>query len=126
MRINTPKILIIDDDDDFRSMLCDLLTREDYVVTEATDGKDGMRKFREKSPDLIITDIIMPEQDGTGLIMELNLLKSTTPIIAISGGGRKTGDDYLEVARIFGANKIFEKPLNNNEFIEAVNDLLKK
>jgi DNA-binding response OmpR family regulator len=79
------KILIIDDDEDFRSMLCDLLTREGFAVIEAKDGKDGLRKFREKSPDLIITDIIMPEQDGTGVIIELNLLKSTTPIIAISG-----------------------------------------
>ena len=118
------KILLIDDDKDFRSMLCDLLTREGYVVVEAKDGKDGLSKFHEESPDLVITDIIMPEQDGTGVIIELNNLKSTTPIIAISGGGQNRGDEYLEIAKMFGAKHVFEKPLNFHEFIETVNDLL--
>jgi len=117
-------LLLIDDDDNFRSMLGELLTRKGYTVIEAQDGMDGLHKFREHSPDLIITDIVMPEQDGTGLILELKKLQSTTPIITISGGGGNKGAGYLEVAKVFGARQIFEKPINNQDFLKTVSDLL--
>jgi CheY-like chemotaxis protein len=119
-----PTILLVDDDDDFRSMLRDLLTRSGYTVVEAQDGKDGLRKCTEHSPDLVITDIIMPEQDGTGLILELKNLQTAPPIIAISGGGKNKGSDYLQIAKMFGARQVFEKPINNRAFLDTIGDLL--
>ena len=50
-------------------------------------------------------------------------MKPATPIIAISGGGRNKGDDYLQIAKMFGAEKVFEMPLSNHDFTETVNDL---
>jgi len=117
-------LLLIDDDDNFRSMLGELLTRKGYTVIEAQDGMDGLHKFREHSPDLIITDIVMPEQDGTGLILELKKLQTTTPIIAISGGGGNKGADYLQIAQVFGAKHIFEKPLDTQHFLQTISELL--
>lgn len=118
------KILLIDDDEGFRAMLSTLLARNGFVVVEARDGKDGLLKFQAEAVDLVITDIIMPEQDGTGVIIALQKLQATIPVIAISGGGRNTGDDYLKIATIFGARKCFGKPLNTAEFIDTVKELL--
>jgi len=63
-------ILIIDDEAQIRSMIRLILEREGYVVMEAPDGTEGIRQFREKPTDLIITDIIMPNKDGIGMIIE--------------------------------------------------------
>ncbi len=118
------KILIIDDDEDFRSMLCKLLTRAAYTVVEARDGREGLAKNKIELPDLIITDIIMPNEDGIGAILSLNKEFPERKIIAVSGGGLVQPHDYLHMAKNFGANLVFTKPIHNQEFLQAVNDLL--
>lgn len=105
-------------------MLTALLARSGYAVVEAEDGQDGLGKFRTEAVDLVVTDIIMPEQDGTGVIIELQKMKKAVPIIAISGGGRNTGNEYLRIAMVFGAKKVFAKPLDIEVFLEAVKELL--
>ncbi len=118
------KILIIDDDEDFRSMLYDLLTRAAYTVVEAKDGEEGLKRNRTELPDLIITDIIMPNEDGIGTIISIRKEFPERKIIAISGGGLVLPHDYLHMAKKLGANLVFTKPINNTEFLKAVKDLL--
>ncbi len=118
------KILIIDDDNDFRSMLGELLRRSAYTVVESMDGHEGLKMNKREQPDLIITDIVMPNQDGIGTIMSLHKEYPETKIIAISGGGLGGPFLYLHMAKELGANQVFTKPIDNKEFLKAVNILL--
>ncbi len=118
------KILVIDDDNDFRSMLCDLLKRSAYTVIESTDGKEGLNMNKIEKPDLIITDIVMPNKDGIEIIISLHKEYPEIKIIAVSGGGLAQPFLYLQMAKTLGANQVFTKPINNKKFLEAVNSLL--
>jgi DNA-binding NtrC family response regulator len=118
------RILIIDDEEQIRAMLEQMLTREGYEVAVADNGKEGMRVCREQEIDLIITDIIMPEKDGIEMILELRHDFPQLKVIAISGGGRLGPDGYLEMAQKLGAHRTFFKPFNRKEILDAVQDLL--
>ncbi|MCP3956154.1 MAG: response regulator [Desulfobacterales bacterium] len=119
------RILIIDDDTHVLSTLRKMLEREGYEVVEASDGKIGLRLYRENPTDLIITDLIMPEKEGLETIMELRRDFPDVKIIAISGGARNNPTTYLSLAENLGAQYIFSKPVNRKEFLKAVQDLLR-
>jgi DNA-binding NtrC family response regulator len=123
MEQNT-RILIIDDEEQIREMLAQMLTREGYEVVHADNGKEGMKACREQNVDLIITDIIMPEKDGIEMILELRHDFPHLKVIAISGGGRLGPDGYLEMAQKLGAHRTFFKPFNRKEILGAVQELL--
>ena len=118
-------ILIIDDDPQILDMLGQTLKREGHEVVEALDGKEGLKLYRENPTDLIITDIIMPEKEGIETIMELQRDFPDVKIIAISGGGHNSADQYLSLARKFGVQRTFAKPISREELLKAVRELLK-
>jgi len=118
------RILVIDDDDQIRAMLQQVLQREGYEVIEAADGKPGMRLFRERGAELIITDIIMPEKEGLETIMELRRDFPEVKIIAISAGGRLEPNQYLDLAKKLGAQVTLIKPFEREELLAAVHGLL--
>ncbi len=117
-------ILVIDDETQTREMLKEMLKREGYEVIDAPDGEAGVKLYREKQTDLIITDIIMPEKEGIEIIMELRGDFPDVKIIAISGGGRSEPADYLNMAKRLGAERTFKKPFDRKEFLGAVRELL--
>jgi YesN/AraC family two-component response regulator len=119
------KILIIDDETPIRSMVRLILERAGYAVREAQDGIEGIRVFRETPADLIITDLIMPNKDGIGMIIELKKDFPALKIIAMSGGGLNRPDGYLRGAQKLGAACTLSKPLNRNDLLRAVRDTLK-
>ena len=111
------KILVIDDDHMVRYALSRILQRSGYDVVTASDGKRGMMLVREELPDVVITDIIMPEQER---IETISLLRHQYPqmkIIAISGGGRIRNIDFLEMARSLGADDVISKPFEADELL---------
>ena len=118
------RILIIDDDDQFLSMLRQMLERNGYRIVEASNGKEGIKLYRENPTDLIITDLIMPEKEGIESIIELRQDFPDVKIIAISGGGRINPNQYLSMAKTFGANYTFAKPFERKELLHAVGELL--
>ncbi|HNV70789.1 MAG TPA: response regulator [Candidatus Ozemobacteraceae bacterium] len=118
------KILIIEDDDQIRKMLRQMLERGGYEVFDAPNGKDGNRAFRKNPVDLIITDIFMPEMDGLETIIELRRDFPQLKIIAISGGARGGSFDFLPIAESFGAAKILKKPFTREEILNAVKEVL--
>lgn len=118
------RILVIDDETSVREFLCAMLTQEGYEVVEAADGKVGMRLFRERPSDLVITDLIMPEKEGIETIMELRRDFPDVKIIAISGGGIIHAEDYLSMAKGVGAHRIFQKPFGVAEMLNGVRELL--
>jgi DNA-binding response OmpR family regulator len=117
-------ILIIDDDAQVREMLKKMFGRVGYHVLTAKDGKEGLRLFETSSVDLVVTDLIMPEQEGIETIIALRRRKSDVKIIAISGDGQENSTSYLNMATKLGAQKAFAKPLQRKELLDAIHNLL--
>jgi len=118
------RILIIDDNDQLRSLLREILELGNYVVTEAPNGDIGARLFRQQPADLVITDIFMPEKEGLETIRELRRDFPDVKIIAISGGGSRGALGYLPTAKKLGAHRTFIKPFEMLELLAAVHELL--
>jgi len=117
------RILIVDDDDQFRTMLRRVLEKEGYQVFEASDGRQGLSSFRNLRTDLVITDIIMPEKEGVETIAALRKEFPSVKIIAVSGGGRNAPGDYLMLANKLGAKVTMEKPLDRATLLQEVRQL---
>jgi len=118
------RILIIDDDKLVLDMLGQTLERAGYNVMMATNGGEGINMFQENPADLIITDLVMPHKEGLETIMELRKKFPDIKIIAISGGGRIDPDEYLRIAKKFGAQRTFTKPIDKDELLLAIEELL--
>ena len=119
------RILIIDDEPQIRSMLTLMLEREGYEVIEAPDGVAGIKEYRQNPVDLIITDLIMPNKDGIGMIIDLKKEFPDVKIIAMSGGGLNKPDGYLKGAKKLGAACTLTKPIDREEMLKVVKDTLK-
>ena len=120
------RILIIDDESQIRSMLRLMLERVGYEVMEAADGMEGIRQYRDNPADLIITDLIMPNKDGIGMIIELKKEFPKVKIIAMSGGGVNRPEGYLDGAKKLGATRTLTKPIDRDEMLNAVRETLKE
>lgn len=119
------KILIIDDDRSLNLMLCIMLEQAGYQTCSAEDGEAGVRIFRKESPDLVVTDIYMPEKEGLQTIMELRAIDPGVMILGISGGIRQMElSEMFSLARTFGANAMLAKPFDFSTFIGTVRQLL--
>jgi len=118
------KIYVFDDEPSILFMIKKMLEKAGHEVDIALNGKEGMELFEKNKPDLLITDIIMPEKEGLETIFELRKRYPELKIIAISGGGRISPDGYLPGAKLLGANMVFQKPLDQKEFLQAVSLLL--
>jgi DNA-binding NtrC family response regulator len=116
-------ILVVDDDTNFRQMLCQILERAGYRVVEAEDGNVAIKACEVEVPGLVITDILMPEKEGLETIQELKAKYPEVNIIAMSGGGRISPDSYLPLAKSLGAVKTLQKPFRREEVIKAVQEL---
>jgi CheY-like chemotaxis protein len=119
-----PGILIVEDDKELREMLKVSLVRRRYIVIEASNGKEAISRFKPSVTDLVITDLIMPEDDGLKVIMKLRELKPSIKIIAISGGGKAAPGNYLDLAKALGADAIYSKPFSVNDLIAKIEQLL--
>lgn len=118
------KILVLDDEKLIRKMLTHLFEKNGYEVIGAGDGNSGMKLFKEHEPDLIITDLIMPEKEGLETIREMRGLRPNVKIIAMSGGGAVDPETYLNLAEKLGANSSCAKPIDTMELLSKVRNLL--
>jgi DNA-binding NarL/FixJ family response regulator len=119
------KIVIIEDDPLVRKLIHTILTDEDrYEIYVADDGDIGTDLAIKENPDLVITDIVMPHKDGISTIRDLRDKIPSLKIIAISGGGFNTPQYYLKIAKFCGADTIIRKPVDNDELLQAVQELL--
>ena len=119
------RILIMDDDNQFRVMLRIMLENAGYKdIEEAENGQIGMKLIRKDHFDLVITDIIMPDKEGIETIMEIRNEFPAIKIIAMSGGGKIGADSYLVMAGHLGAGRTLAKPFQQSELANAVRELL--
>lgn len=117
-------VLIVEDEKELREMLKTSLLRRKISVFEAANGKDAITHFKPSMTDLVITDIIMPEEDGLKVIMKLRELKPTIKIIAISGGGKAGPGSYLKLAKALGADAVYSKPFSISDLIAKIEELV--
>jgi DNA-binding response OmpR family regulator len=120
------RILIIDDDDQVRALLRQILSRDAHEVIEASNGKQGAQVFHEQPVDLVITDLVMPEREGIETIVELRRTHSDIQVIAMSGGGAGDAETYLQGARLLGARRVLRKPFGRQDLLEAVREVIGK
>jgi len=114
------KILVVEDDPRLRNMICDVLDACGYEVTMADDGLQAMERLKRSCPDIVITDIFMPNVDGIELAVQIRREMPATSIIGMSGGGIIAKDDVLDIARRLGAPRTLSKPFTVEELVEAV------
>ena len=118
------KILLIDDDPTIQKVFSQFLTGLGYEITQANNGKEGMAVLDKTRPDLVITDIMMPEMDGLEILMKLRERHDSVPVIAISGGMRALPVNFLQQAKLFGARHVFEKPVPLDVLRNAITELV--
>ncbi len=120
------RILVVDDDEQIRFMLRIILEREGYEVTDAPNGKWALALLVDAPADLVIIDIIMPVKEGIQTIIELRRDYPDLKIIAISGGGYVSAQQYLDSAVEFGADCTLAKPIPRADLLKAVRELLSR
>ena len=116
------KILVIEDDPDARSLIETILKQAGYDVLLAADGREGLEKTTNESPDLIITDIAMPRLDGLRLIQLLRTMPlfRNLPILAITSFGAERATEAIKA----GANRALSRPVHNDFLLQFVKSLI--
>ena len=115
-----PSILVIEDDPIMRLVMEEILHALKYKVLCANDGMEGLKLARVLHPDLILTDILMPEMEGIELIQRLREDVPHTPILAMSGGGEITAELALRSATAMGACAVLYKPFDLRQLQEVL------
>ena len=117
------KILVIDDEPGIRCLIAHVLQIDGHQVLTAPNGISGLRLMRREQPDMVITDILMPDQDGLGIIRSVRQESPEVKILAISGGGTVGGVDLLIAAKRLGADATLAKPFMPEQVFESVKGL---
>jgi DNA-binding response OmpR family regulator len=114
------RILVIEDDDSVRQIVSRVLDQAGYTVTVAADGREGTILFHDELPDLVITDMVMPVQDGIETIRQIRAAQPEAKIIAISGGSPIIHNNLSRMVRRLGAMEFVSKPFDPDEFLETI------
>lgn len=116
-------ILIVDDNQALRAVLKQALEAAGHVAAQAGSGRAAIQLIRLQRPDLVLTDLMMPEQDGLEVIMMIQKEFPEIPVIAMSGGTRNSSL-YLDMAKKLGARQILAKPFMPDQLFAAIKDAL--
>jgi len=121
----TYKILVVEDTIAIREEICDILEMEGYQILQASDGKIGYEMALKESPDLIISDILMPSLDGFEMFEKLQARTGTSaiPLIFLSAKSKK---EDIRIGMNLGADDYLTKPINIKDLINAVQNKIKK
>jgi CheY-like chemotaxis protein len=120
-------MLVIDDNEEFRASVKELLEAQGFDVVLAVDGEDGIQVFEEQGCDVVVCEVFMPKRDGLETITAILKISPATPVVSTTGyvasiTGRK-GDleiDYLSTAQKFGATHTLVKPFDPDELLVLI------
>ena len=116
-----PSILVVDDEEQIRQLIRATLEQAGYHVTEAHDGKEALQQYRLDPADLVIMDILMPDQDGLETTTTLRREFPNVKVIAITGGSDMIGIlNFLDVAKMLGAHSTLQKPFEMKTLLDTV------
>jgi DNA-binding response OmpR family regulator len=116
-------ILIIEDDAQLRRLLKSMLERDGHMTLTAENGNEGVMIAHDTKPDIVITDILMPEKEGLETIVEIRREYPDVKIIAMSGGGTYSDISFLDVAKRLGAQKTLSKPFTPDDLRKTIASL---
>lgn len=119
-RLSGVSVLLIEDDLTLLNGMIKQLTAEGAEVSAAADGRAGLARFMSHRPDIVVTDIVMPEREGLETIMAIKSDRPDVPILAISGGGRSGATPFLDLARHLGADDVLAKPFRGAQLAERI------
>lgn len=114
------KILIIEDDTVIRENLSEILQLNNYEVLAIDNALEIINIVKDFRPDILITDILMPDKDGIEIIMEIRKKYPHIFLIAISGGGRINSESYLNTAKYLGADATLQKPFSHVQLLNII------
>ena len=118
-------ILVIDADAAFRFMLIETLDAAGHTVSQASDGRRALKTLHAESADLVLTDLVMPEQEGIQTIKALRHLFPTLPVIAMSGA-LPNAPLHLEIAASLGVRRTLTKPFCHETLLNAIDEVLER
>jgi CheY-like chemotaxis protein len=118
------KLLVVEDDLYLRKLMSQALTDQGHTLSVAGDGREALAQLARSVPDLLITDVIMPEMDGFELIMKVRKTYPSLRVLAISAGGRNSSSTYLDISRTIGADRVLGKPFDLPDLFAMVNELV--
>jgi two-component system, chemotaxis family, chemotaxis protein CheY len=114
-------VLVVDDDHQIRRIIREVLEQAGYVVVEASGGREGLERYRATPTDVVIMDILMPDQDGLESILTLRREFPASRVIAMTGGSDMIGIlNFLDVAKMLGAWRTLQKPFDVKALLNAV------
>ncbi|RLA83101.1 MAG: response regulator [Epsilonproteobacteria bacterium] len=114
--IKNLNVLIVEDDDDIREIMSTPFGKICNTTRTAVDGEDGLKQFKENKPDIIITDIRMPNMNGNEMIEKIKEIDPSCPIVVVSGHGKM-------IRATDKADVILEKPIKFDKLIEQIHQL---
>jgi len=117
------RILVVDDEDNLRTMLVAALKFEGYEVSAASDGREGLVSVKESKPDLIVLDVMMPELDGFGMLKRLRESGDRTPVVFLTA--RDTSADAIAGLGL-GADDYLSKPFSLEELVARVEAVMRR
>jgi CheY-like chemotaxis protein len=120
-----PRVLVADDELSIRLLVEHILDQAGYRVELAENGRDALRHVSQSPPDLVITDLFMPDMDGTELIRALSKSNPDLPILAMSGGRSET-KTYMRIAQVLGARDLINKPFDIHMLLQSVATCLRE
>ncbi len=121
------RIIVVDDERVVRMLLEEMLRRAGHEIESCEDAFTALESIAKAQPDLLITDIFMPDKSGLEMILELRQSNPSLKIIAISGdapGHEGACKECLEVAKCLGSARIIEKPFTSAQVVQSVNNAL--
>lgn len=119
------RVLVVDDDELLRGTVVLALERAKHTVHQADDGLKALDMLAREDVDVVVSDIVMPEVDGIGLILAMRKRHPKLKVVAMSGGGRTRNMDFLRMASALGAHVTLPKPFTPAQLIDAVEEALK-
>ena len=117
-------VLVIEDDRPLLLAMARAFTQAGAQVILAADGAEGLKRFMTSSPDLVVTDIIMPEREGIETMLAIKAAHPEVPILAVSGGGQTPAREFLILAKGLGADAVLAKPFRAGQLLDAARLLI--
>ena len=118
------KILVVDDDPVMRALLRTRLEDLGHSVAEAADGEKGIAEIRKNMPDLLVTDIVMPQKGGVEAMMEIHTEFPDLKTVVVTGHSPTESEAFQNIVKHFGGAKVFTKPLDMDGFLEVLKELI--
>ena len=116
-------VLLVEDEQTLAMIIKDTLEEQDFIITTAGDGEEGLRKFFEQKPDVLVADVMMPRMDGFEMVRHIRQTDKRTPVLFLTA--RSSINDVVEGFEL-GANDYLKKPFGMQELIVRIKALVGK